>query len=259
MKRSIKTSAVLVAIIAFASMSFMAAKGVALKLNLQKGETYTVTVKSNQTIVMNVQGQSMTQGMSSEQVGSLTVSDANTVVSKWESMLAKVSTMGMELVYDSKHPEQTSPMMKAQVKPYEDMLKQEAIYKYDENGAEISKNEEEIPVGPAQSIIRELPKEELVKGYTWEREDTREAQGLTMKTNVTFTVKEVTKKAVIVDYVGTGDADEAKISYTGTLTFDIVKGIVVKDVNKSDITMSMSEQGIVIPIKINGTTETTVK
>jgi len=259
MKRSIKTTAVLVAIIAFASMSFMAAKGVALKLNLQKGETYTVTVKSNQNIVMNVQGQTMSQGMSSEQVGTLNVTDANTVISKWESMLAKVSTMGMELVYDSKNPDKTSPMMKAQVKPYEDMLKQEAIYKYDEQGVQLSKNEEEVPVGPAQSVIRELPKDELVKGYTWEKEDTREAQGLSIKTNVTFTVKEVSKKAVIVDYVGVGNADEAKINYTGTLTFDIVKGIVVKDVNKSDISMSMSEQGIVIPIKINGTTETVVK
>lgn len=259
MKKSVKTVTALVAIVAFVAMSFMAAKGVALKLNLQKGETYTVTVKSNQNVVMNVQGQSMTQGVVSEQTGSLNVSDVNTVVSKWDAIVAKVSVMGMEVVYDSKHPENTSPMLKGQTKQYEDMLNGEAIYKYDENGVELSKNEEELPVGPAQSIIRELPKDELYKGYTWEKEDVREAQGLSIKTNVTFTVKEVSKKAIVVDYVGTGDADEAKINYTGTLTFDITKGIVVKDFNKSDISMSMSEQGIVIPIKINGTTETIVK
>ena len=240
-------------------MSFVAAKGVALRLNLKKGENYTVTVKSNQNIVMNAQGQNMTQSVNSEQVGTLKVSDANTVVSKWESILAKVSAMGMELVYDSKNPEKTSPMMKGQTKQYEDMLKMEAIYKYDEQGVQQDKNDEEIPAGPANNIIRELPKDELVKGYTWTREDQQETQGMTVNTTIKYTVKDVNKKIVIVDYVATGSSEEAKISYTGTLNFDVAKGIVVKDSMKTEITASMSQQGMVIPIKINGTTEITVK
>ena len=259
MKKSVKIISVCVAVVAFVAMSFMAATGVALRLNLQKGDNYTVTVKSNQTIVMSAQGQSITQGVLTEQVGTIKVNDANTVFSKWESILAKVSSMGMELVYDSKNPDKTSPMLKAQMKQYEELLKAEATYKFDEQGKQVGEVNVEEYAGPVQSVIRELPKEEMVKGYTWEKEDSKDVQGMSIKTTVSFTVKEVNKKNVVVDYVCTGGSDEMKINQTGTLTFDKAKGIVVKDTSKTDITASLSEQGMVIPMKINGTSEIVVK
>ena len=259
MKKSVKIISLCVAVVAFVAMSFMAAKGVTLRLNLHKGDSYTVTVKSNQTIAMSAQGQSITQGVSTEQVGSLMVNDDNTVFSKWESMLAKISTMGMELVYDSKNPDKTSPMLKGQIKQYEDLLKADATYRFDEQGKQLGEVNGEEYVGPVQSVIRELPKDEMVKGYTWEKEDTKEVQGMSIKTTISFTVKEIGKKNVVVDYVCTGGSDEMKINQTGTLTFDIAKGIVVKDTAKSEITASVSEQGVVIPMKINGTSEIVVK
>ncbi len=259
MKKSAKTVLAIVAMVAFVSMSFMAAKGLVLKLNLQKGENYTVTVKSSQTIVMSIQGQNMTQGMTMEQTGILNVTDKNTVLSKWDAVYFKASAMGMDMIYDSKHPENTNPMIKAQVKPYEDMLNEDATYKFDEQGKNLESTANEKSVGPAESVIKELPKDELVKGYSWTKEGEKEAQGAMVKTTTTLTVKEVTKKNVIVDYVGKGSADEVSMSFSGTLTYNIANGMVVKNVVKQDVTASVSEQGMTIPVKVSGTTEIVVK
>ena len=263
MKKNIKhITPALLAIVAFVALSFMPADSVTLRLKPQQGKTYTATSKANMMTMMEVQGQSMnmTQVMETRQAFTAKeVSDAQCVIeTQMDALKMTISQMGMKLEYDSEHPEKTSPMLAGQVQELEKSLKNPMTTTYDAKGKFIESSDE-LEMSQLSNIILELPEEELSVGSTWSSEKEQSVSGTDIKVNMEYIVTAISKKSVDVDFSGTVESTEASGSYNGSASIDPKTGLVISSTTKSNLSMTVSEQGLSIPVTIIGTTTVEVK
>ena len=252
-------------LVALATLSFMAKDGVTLRLKPQQGKTYTLTSKANMMMLMEVQGMSMNQSQSLETRQSFTakeVTDNESIIeTQIEAMKMTISQMGMKLEYDSEHPEKTSPMLAGQTKEIEKELKKPTTITYDALGNAI----DSIVLNTSQlgGAIVEFPEEELTIGSTWTFNKTQNISGTEINSKMTYTVTAISKKSVDVDVAGTVESNvnssEMSGSYTGTASINPQTGLIMQSSTKSNISMTISEQGMSIPMTIVGNTTVEVK
>ena len=84
-----------------------------------------------------------------------------------------------------------------------------------------------------------------------------------MKSKMTYTVTAISKKSVDVTIAGTiesdGNSNGVSGTYTGTASINPQTGIVIQSSTKSNISMTINEQGMSIPMTIVGNTTVEVK
>lgn len=252
-------------LVALGTLSFMAKDGVTLRLKPQQGKAYTITNKANMMMNMEVQGQMMNQTQTIETRQTFTakeVSDSRSVIeTQIEAIKMTISQMGMKLEYDSEHPEKTSPMLAGQTSEFDANIKKPSTVTYDAMGNAIDSLEFEM--SQLGGVIVELPKEALSVGSTWNVDKKQNISGTEMNAKMTYTVTAISKKSVDVSVNGTveGLVEGSNISgsYTGTASFNPQQGFITKSNIKSNISMTISQQGLTIPTTMVGTTNVEVK
>ena len=167
--------------------------------------------------------------------------------------------MGMKLEYDSEHPEKTSPMIAGQANEMGQYLKKLDTVTYDAMGRIIDSLK--LEMNELGAAIVELPKEEVTVGSTWTFNNPQKVSGTEMNTKMTYTVTAISKKSVDVTITGTVEADSNEMSgtYTGTASINPQTGLVIQDNTKFNLSMTLNEQGMSIPMTIVGNTTVEVK
>ena len=247
-------------LVALTSLSFMGKDGVTLRLKPQQGKTCTVTTKANMMIMMEVQGQTMNMSQNMETRQTFTakeVSDAqSTIETQIEAIKMTMSQMGMKFEYDSEHPEKTSPMLASQTKEIEERLHKPTDITYDALGKLVGDS-----TVSQLGVIIELPETEITVGSSWTTTTSQETSGVEFSADITYTVKAISKKSIDLTYTGKVNGNVADISgtYEGTASIDPQTGIMTNNSQKQNISMSMNEQGMSIPMTIVGNTTVEVK
>lgn len=250
-------------LIGLTTLSFMAKDSVTLRLHPEAGKRYTVNSKATSMNMMEVQGQTinMTQTMETNQ--SFTVKEASdtqsVVESQIESMKLSVSQMGMKFEYDSEHPEKTSPMIADQTKELEKSIKKPADLTYDALGNMISEMDE-ASMNTLGNVIIKMPEEPISVGSTWTTSSTQSVSEMEMTVEFTYTVTAISKKSIDVSIKGNilKNNDNITGTYNGTASINPTTGILMKSNTKSNVSMTISQQGLTIPTTIAGNNIVTV-
>lgn len=253
---------ILLAFIGLAALSFTTAAGVKLRLNPQQGKTHTITSKATMMTMMEVQGQSINSNQTVETKQSFStkeVTDEQVVIeTQVEAIKMSVSQMGMKLEYDSEHPEKASPMLAGQTKDIEKNLKKSVTVTYDALGKLVGDNTD-LEMNQLSNAIIELPEQELTVGSKWNREKNQSVNGTDIKVNMEYTVTDISKKSVEVSFTGNIDSKEASGTYNGTASINPQTGLITSSTTKINISMTISEQGLSLPVTMVGTTTVEVK
>ena len=263
MKKTInKIIPAMLVLVALASLSFMANDGVTLRLKPQQGKSYTITNKANTMTMMEVQGQTLNMSQNMEVRQTFTPKEVSesqsTIETQVEAIKMTISQMGMKLEYDSEHPEKTSPMIASQTKEFEESLKKPNTLTFDDHGKLIS-DKEDLGMSQLGHVIIELPDQELSVGSKWSRSNEQEISGIAFTVNMEYTVTAISKKSVDVSFTGNIDSKEVSGTYNGTASIDPQTGLMMNNTTKSNISMTMNEQGLSIPMTVVGTTTIEVK
>ncbi|MBR5081270.1 MAG: hypothetical protein IKX35_02370 [Bacteroidales bacterium] len=261
MKKTInKIIPAMLVLVALTTLSFMGKDGVTLRLKPQQGKTCTVTTKANMMMMMEVQGQTMNMSQNMETRQTFTAKEVSdkqsTIETQIEAIKMTVSQMGMKFEYDSEHPEKTSPMLASQTKEIEDRLHKPTDITYDALGKLVGDS-----TVSQLGVIIELPETEITVGSSWTTTTSQETSGVEFSADITYTVKAISKKSIDLTYTGKVNGNVADISgtYEGTASIDPQTGIMTNNSQKQNISMSMNEQGMSIPMTIVANTTVEVK
>ena len=265
MKKTLRRIApVALVLIGLTTLSFMAKDGVTLRLKPQQGTTYTINAKANMMMMMEVQGQTMNQTQNMEYRQSFTAKNVTAkdveFETKIEALKMSIGQMGMKLEYDSEHPEKTSPMLAGQTKEMDEAINKTGTIKYDVMGQVVDSLD--LEMSQLGGVIIQLPEEELVVGSTWSVDKSQNVSGTEMNVHYTYTVSAISKKSVDLAVEGTvtgKGTEEITGSYSGTASIDPAQGFVTKSNLKSNLSMTLSQQGLSIPVTMVGTTTVDVK
>ena len=251
----------IIAAFALMTLSFTAGDGVTLRLHPQKDKVYTITSKTTQTTTMKVQGQSIrsNQTVDARQIfrAKEVSSDKNVFVTKIEAVKMTVSSMGMNLTYDSEHPENNSPMLTDQAYEIDRIINKPVYVTFDKLG--YNTNPDDVETNQLGNVIIELPEEELHEGSQWNYVKSQSVSDVDVNVNMTYTVTKISKKSVDVSFTGTIDAKDISGTYNGTSTIDLQTGIIMASTINNSLSMTVLEQGFEIPMTITGTSTITVK
>lgn len=243
------------------ALSFTMAGGIKLKLQPQKGKTYTINVKDNSMNLMEVMGQTQNSVQSMETRQTFTIKevtdDQSTIETELEALKLSISQMGMKLEYDSEHPEKTSPMLASQTSEMEKDLHKPATLTYDAQGNLVGDGAD-LEMNHLSAAIIKLPSEELSKGSKWTEEMKRSVSGTEFTVNMEYTVTAISKKKVEVSYFGKVESDDVNGSIEGTADINPQTGIVMKRGEKHNLSMTLSQQGLTIPVTMTANTSVTV-
>ena len=263
MKKSIRRIApAALVLIALVTLSFMAKDSVLLRLKPEKGKTYTITSKANIMMTIDVQGQSVNQSQNMETRQTFTaknVTDAKSVIeTQIDALKLTSSVMGMKLEYDSEHPEKTSPMLASQTKDLEASLKKPSTITYNALG-HIVGDSLDLSSNQLGSAIIELPEKELSVGSKWTAEKAQSVSGTDINMNMEYTVTAISKKSVDLSFTGNINSTEISGTYTGTASINPQTGLVTTSTTKMNLSMTINEQGMSMPVTMVGTTTVEVK
>ena len=97
-------------------------------------------------------------------------------------------------------------------------------------------------------------------GSTWNTNKTQNANGIEITAKMTYTVTAISKKSVDVSFSGTAEGNnDVSGTYNGTASIDHQTGIIIQSATKSNISMTMNEQGMSLPVNMVGNTTVEVK
>lgn len=253
--------AVSLILVGLAMISFMPKDVVTLRLRPQQGKTYTLTTKTNMMMMMEVQGQSMSQSQNMETRQSFTATEVTDTQSTFETQIEalklSISQMGMKLEYDSEHPEKTSPMLAGQTKEMDAAIKKPATAKYDIMGNVIDSLK--LEMSQLGGAIVKLPENELSVGDKWNAENKQSVSKIDITVNMEYTVTAISKKSVDVSFTGNIESTDVTGTYNGTASIDPKTGIITNSSTKSNVSMTINEQGMSIPVTMVGTSTVDVK
>ena len=234
-----------------------------LRLHPEQGKTYTITSNSNTMMMMEVQGQSMTQSQGMEFRQTFTpksVTDKEVLIeTQVEAIKMSMSVMGQKLEYDSEHPEKTSPMLAGQTKDLEASVKKPGTVKYDILGNVIDSLD--LDMSQLSTAILQFPEKEVSVGSKWDVSKEQNISGTDIKVDYTYTITAITKKSIEVSITGTakGNTDDVNGTYEGTASINPQTGLVTSSNMKNNMSMTLSQQGLNIPVTMVVNTTIEVK
>lgn len=250
-----------VALFGLTALSFTLAGGIKLRLQPQKGMTYTINVKNNSMNLMEVMGQTQSSDQTMETLQTFTIKDVtndqSTIETELKALKLKISQMGMKMEYDSEHPEKTSPMLASQTSKMSKNLHKPVTLTYDAQGNLVGDGAD-LEMNQLSVAIIKLPSEELTKGSKWTEEKNRSVSGTEFMANMEYTVTAIKKKSVDISYFGKVESDDINGTIKGTASINPQTGIVTKRNERQDLTMTISQQGLTIPVTMTANTTVTV-
>ncbi|MBO7529401.1 MAG: hypothetical protein J6T37_05960 [Bacteroidales bacterium] len=257
MKKSIIIPLML--IIGLALVSF--ASGVTLRLRPQKDKSYVINSTMNQKTVMKVQGQSITstQKLDLRQtfVAKEIAEQSTTFETQIEAIKMTGSTMGMTFTYDSENPQNTSPMIAQQAKEYEGMIKKPVIMTFNELG--LNTNPDDNDLNQLRNAIIELPEKEMSVGSQWTFVKTNSVGDYDYTVNMTCTVTGISKKSIDFSFTGDINSKDVTGNFKGNSSIDPRTGIIIATTTENTLSVTISEEGMEIPMTITGTNTISVK
>lgn len=247
---------ILSTIIALTFVSFMVNDSVLLRFKPQVGKTMTCKVKTSQIMNMNVQGQSMTNSQNSELKIQMTATkvtnDSVFCTAQMKSMKMTQNAMGMTMTFDTEHPENTSPMLKGAVKTYQDAIDKDIKVVFDPLGNTLKMPSDKLP-----SFSAIYPEKAVSVGSQWTSTNSQNIAGADVAVTTTYTVAKITKKETTLNMESVIKADIANGTNTGTMVIDNATGMAKSSTIKTNMDVTISEQGLSIPTKVTGTTTIT--
>lgn len=266
MKKTIRRIApAMLVLVALTTLSFMAKDSITLRLRPQQGKTYTITSKATTMNMMEVQGQTINQSQNmdiTQTFSAKEVTDAkSTLETQVESIKMTVSSMGMKFEYDSDHPEKTSPMIADQVKDFNKDIKKVTTVNYDALGNVVDDDNDDLNMSVLGAAIIKLPEEEISEGYQWTLDKNVSISGMEVNSKMTYTVTSISKKNIELSIKGNvdGSSDGVKGTWDGTVSINPQTGMVTKSATKSNVSMTITEQGLTIPVTSVSNTTVTVE
>ena len=262
MKKTLRRIApVALILLGITTLSLIAKDGVTLRLKPQQGKTYTITSKANMMMMIEVQGQSINQSQTVETrqtfIAKEVTANQSTFETQVEAIKMSMSNMGMKFEYDSEHPEKTSPMLAGQTKAFDEAIKKPTTVKYDLMGKVIDSLD--LEMSQLGSAIIELPEKEVTVGYTWDSNKSQSVSGIDIDVKMTYTVTAISKKSVDLSFTGKVESSEVTGDYSGTASIDPQTGLITTSTTKTNISMTINEQGMSLPVTMVGTTTVEVK
>ncbi len=252
----------LLVFIGLATLSFSLATGITLRLQPKQGQTYTATSKVNAMTMIEVQGQTMNMSQTIDirqsYIAKEVTNEQSTFETQIEAIKMNMSQMGMKLEYDSEHPEKTSPMLAGQTSEFEKDLKKPVTVTYDAMG-KIVGDDTNLDMNQLSNVILEMPEEELTVGSKWNSKKTQTVSNTDFEVNMEYTVTAISKKSVDVSFTGNAESTEITGTYNGTASIDPQTGMVINSTTKSNVSMTLNEQGMSMPVTVVGTTTVEVK
>lgn len=248
-------------LVALTTLSFTAGKGITLRLNPTKGKTYVIDSKTNQTTTMKIQGHAMNsiqkmdmkQSFSAKEVSNNSI----TLSTQIDAIKMSVTTMGVTLNYDSENPQNNSPMIANQAQEFDAIIKKPTYVTYDALGHLTEADDNDM--SQLSNVIIELPEEELSVGSQWTFLKTQEIGDFDVSVNMIYTVTAISKKSVDVSFTGTIDAKDISGTYNGTASINAQTGIIMTCSLENNVSATVSDQGMEIPLTITGTATISVK
>ena len=271
MKRNFKIALpILLVFIGFVAMSFTAGNdGIVLRLNVKKGQSFTMNGKINQLMTINAQGMNMSVPQTIEMRQSISIDEVNdgqfTTSSAIEACKVTLTQMGTKLTYDSEHPENNSPMLAGQTDELDKNIGKKFTTIYNNRGELLQSEEITSNFNYQTGVIIPFPEEPVHVGSQWTQDTTMSINNIDMKAVNTYTVSEITKKTVTLTQTTTMKGDsksmamDMSMSAEGTIIIDRATGIVTKTSCKMNCSMTIEEQGMKIPMTMSMTTESTVE
>ncbi|MCQ2302091.1 MAG: DUF6263 family protein [Bacteroidales bacterium] len=244
---------ILSAIVALTMVSFMANDSVLLRLKPQVGKTMTINMKSSQIMTMNVQGQSIANSQTIESKTEMTATnvtaDSIFCTAKMKSMKMTQSAMGMTMTYDTEHPEDANPMLAGAMKPFQDAIDKELQVVFDPLSKTMKMPSENIP-----NISATYPVEAVSVGSQWTADNTQNIAGTDIVMTATYTVTKITKKETTVNVESVIKSDIASGTNSGSMVIDNATGLTKTSTIKTNMSLTISEQGLSIPTTVTATT-----
>jgi len=226
------------------SLTTMAASpsGVELKLDLEKGKTYSfkttsdIQYFSDATLTEKIMSMNMSMEMS-QKVLEKTSDGIHTLELTITRIIVDQSMGGMQVSYDSNNKTEAGSMAEMMAKQFGSILNNPITVKVNAHG-EVIEKPAETP-GQAMSLASladelffTLPKEEISKGSTWEI--TKEQESIGTDIVLDFKVTDISKKEILVDFksendkVATGEegSSDVDMKTEGKLKFDPKTGLI---------------------------------
>ena len=117
----------------------------------------------------------------------------------------------------------------------------------------------DLEMNQLSNIILELPEKELTVGSKWTSKKTQSVSDTDFDVNMEYTVTAISKKSVDVSFTGGAESKEITGTYNGTASINPQTGLVMSSTTKSNVSMTINEQGMSMPITVVGTTTVEVK
>lgn len=250
-----------------------AQKSVTLSYKLSKGQQYNLAIKNNQTISMDMMGQSMTLKQLSETVQEIIVVGIDEQENikldlTYRKMKLNQNAMGMEINYDSEKPEASNnPMVQQVTSTLNEIIGKTASLEIDRYGNAIRNNISEMLdnnqnfAGFETGMLNVYTEKPVSSGDTWIVTMKPDPQS-DFLINLTYKLKELKGKTAIVSFDGTisgtemrGQKAVLKGTMTGNSKVDVVTGWVMSSTISQAIEMEMEQEGMKIPMKMNSVIE----
>ena len=271
MKRNFKIALpILLVFIGFVAMSFTAGNdGIVLRLNVKKGQSFTMNGKITQLMTINAQGMNMSVPQTIETRQSINIDEVNgdqiSTSSSIDAFKMTMTQMGMKLTFDSEHPENNSPMLASATGEIDKLIGKKFTTVYSNRGEIIQAEEIASSLNYQAGIIMLFPEDAIQVGSQWTQDTTLNVSNVDMRTTNTYTVSEITKKSITLTMTTTSAADsqsmamDMNMSGEGTIIISRATGLVTKTTSKTNCSMTVEEQGLKMPMTMTMTAEYTVE
>ena len=235
-----------------------------LKLKLPLGRSFTIFSNSSMNQTLKIQGQTINQSTNidvKQDFNAIGIVDKTVTLETWiESVKMSISQQGgMTFHYDSDYPEKTSPMLVEQVEGIQKVLHVPYRVVYDEYGA-LDNSSDNVEMNMLENVIIEIPKEELKKGSSWSIRNSKDINGTLVYVDWSYVVVSLSDDNIDVNVSGKviGSSDISG-NYHGTIKINPQIGIVVNSNIKGNVSMTIIEQGLQIPVNMISTMSTIVE
>jgi hypothetical protein len=255
----------------------IAQKPIDLSYKLKEGQQYSLSIKTNQTISMEMQGQTMVLKQNSEITQDLLVKkvDENmnfTLDITYKKMKLNQNAMGMDISFDSEKPDESgNPMAKQVGEALNKIVGTTVTTEMDRFGNAIRNNISEVMAdnqsvsGIETGMLNVYPDKKIKIGDTWEVSVKPDPQSDFVIVSV-YKLDEIKGKHAQISFAGVISGSEMrgqKATIQGTMTgktqIELSTGWVISSSINQEMEMEMEQEGMKMPMKLSSFIEMTSK
>lgn len=241
------------------------AQGEDLRIKLQKGSSYMVSMKSNQQTTMKLLGQDIKSTQVVECSQNLLVQDVREDEYEVSTTLKHIklsqNQMGMSINLDTDKPDDVNPLLAELMTELMKMIDVPFVMIYDDKGKLLSTDTLDSMnnlIG-SQQVIIELPEGPITKGSSWTKKNDMTISDVKMEASYIYEVLDIDKKKIVIDFTGEMSGKDANGTFSGNITLNRSTCIVSEITMVQDISMTVEEQGLTLPVRLKSTTDISIK